>query len=76
MPEFQSTTVVPENLTLINTEFSKNETAILHTEMTTEEIPEQITLENMNENDGESKNENSKDSTFQHNMHHIYNGPI
>ena len=72
--EFLNTTLVPENPT--KTEFSKNETVTLHTEITTEEITTKI----MNEIAGESKNENSKESTtsgiFQHNMYHIYNGPI
>ena len=71
--EFFNTTLIPENGTLINTEFSQNETVSLYTEMTSEVIPEQITRENMDDN--------SKDSTTsaifpQHQMYQIYNGPI
>ena len=74
--ELLNTTVVPENSTFINTEFSKNETVTSQTEITTEEITTKI----MNEIAEESKKENSKESTtsgiFQQHMYHIYNGPI
>ena len=72
--EFLNTTLIPENGTLINTEFSQNETVSLYTEMTSEVITEQITRENTDDN--------SKDSTTsaifpQHQMiyNQIYNGP-
>ena len=65
MPEeFLNATSMPENRTLISTEFSKNETVFSHTEMTTEEIPEEITTEIMNE---------ISEGIFQHNMCQIYN---
>ena len=65
MPEeFLNATSMPENGTVLSTEFPKNETVSLHTEMTTEEIPEEITTKIMNE---------ISEGIFQHNMCQIYN---
>ena len=65
MPEeFLNATSMPENRTVISTEFSKNETISLHTEMTTEKTPEEITTDIMNE---------ILEGTLQHNMCQIYN---
>ena len=65
MPEeFLNATSMPENRTVIGTEFLKNETVFSHTEMTTEESPEETTTEIMNE---------ISEGIFQHNMCQIYN---
>ena len=67
MPEeFINATSMPENGTVISTEFPKNETVFSHTEMTTEEIPEEITTEIIN---------GISEGIFQHNMCQKYNAP-
>ena len=58
------TTSMPENQTVISTEFPKNKTVFLHTEMTTEEMPVEITTEIMDD---------ISENIFHHNMYQIYN---